>query len=111
MSSWASWFGHLFDWLSTIYDVGYVPIWNFVKTAACGWIATSILRFKMEPDMVFKFRETLTATALFMLCIMELCRVVTGVSVGVSPFISLIMLMLAHRLHVAGGNISKLRLA
>lgn len=111
MSSWGAFFGHLFDWLAMLYDVGYVPLWNLVKTAACGWIATSIVRFKMEPDMSFKIRETLAATALFVLCIMELSRVFTGISVGVSPFVSLILMWLAYRLHWAKGNIANLRLA
>lgn len=108
---WGSFISHLWSYLGMVYDVSYVPIWNFVKTAACGWIATSILRFQREDGMNFKFKATLSATVVFMLCIMELSRVVTGVSTGVSPFVSLLLLMFAQRLHHAKGNISNVRLA
>lgn len=111
LDQWAYFFSHLVDYLALLYDVSYVPIWNFVKTFSCGWIAMSIMRFKPEPDMKFKFRVSLNATLVFMLCIMELSRVMTGLSVGVSPFVSLLLLMFGHRLHTAKGNMSNVRLA
>lgn len=108
---WENFFSHLWAYLGMVYDISYVPFWNFVKTASCGWIAMSIMRFQKEDHMQFKFKATMSATLVFMLCIMELSRVVTGVSTGVSPFVSLLLLMFAYRLHSAKGNISNVKLA
>lgn len=94
-----------------VYDATSSPSWNMVKTFACGWIATNILRFKPAPEMRYRVGSSMTATALFVLCIMELAREFTGSSPGVSPFVSMILLILAYRLQLAGGNISKLTLA
>lgn len=111
MHEWAHFFERLIEYLGTVWDISYVPTWNFIKSFACAWIAGSIMRFKPDENTQFKFRVTVSATALFVLCIMELARVVTGVSTGVSPFVSLILLMLAYRLHIAKGNVSQLKAA
>lgn len=94
-----------------VYDATSSPSWNMVKTFACGWIATNILRFKPSPEMRYRVGSSITATALFVLCIMELAREFTGSSPGVSPFVSLILLIIAYRLQLVGGNVSKLTLA
>lgn len=94
-----------------VYDATSSPSWNMVKTFACGWIATNILRFKPSPEMRYRVGSSVTATALFVLCIMELAREFTGSSPGVSPFVSLILLIIAYRLQLVGGNVSKLTLA
>lgn len=106
MHEWAHFFDKLFDFAAYLWQVSYTPLWNMLKSSACGWIAVSIMRFKPSDETRFKPRVTLTATALFMLCIMELSRVITGIATGVSPFVSLILLMIAYRLHVAKGNVS-----
>lgn len=93
------------------YDSTSSPSWNMVKTFACGWIATNILRFKPSPAMQYRVGSSLTATSLFVLCIMELAREFTGAAMGISPFVSLILLIIAYRLQLAGGNVSKLTLA
>lgn len=111
MHEWMHFFDRLFDYLNLLWEISYVPLWNFIKSFSCAWIAASIMRYQPDEGTRFKFRVTLSATALFVLCIMELSRVMTGVANGVSPFISLIMLMIAYRLHVAGGNVSQLKAA
>lgn len=111
MHEWAHFFDTLADYIGYVWDISYVPLWNMIKTFACGWIASSIMRFTPDPGMEFKAKVSLSATIIFMLCIMELSRVLTGLSVGVSPFISLLLLMIAYRLHVAQGNVANLRAA
>ncbi len=104
---------NFFEWvvryLTFALEVSYAPALSLIKSAACFWIAASIMRFKPDPGMQFKVSASLAATALFVLCIMEIARVVMGVVSGVSPFVSLIILILAYRLHVAKGNISNIR--
>ncbi len=111
LEPWGNFLSHLWAYLGFLYDISYVPLWNFVKTGACSWIAMSIMRFQKDDDMQVKWKATISATIVFMLCIMELSRVLTGVSVGVSPFVSLLLAMFAYRMHVAKGNISSVRLA
>lgn len=111
MHEWVIFFRYLYDFLCAVYDVTNVPAWNALKSFSCVWIATSILRFHKPDDMEYKFHVSLSATAIFILCIMELSRVMTGVSQGVSPFMAMLLFMFARRLHVAGGNISNFRIA
>ncbi len=104
-------FGRAYQFTGYALDMSYTPFWNAIKSFACAWIAIGIMSYTPDEDTQFKPRISLAATVLFMLCIMELARVMTGIAAGVSPFVSLILLMLAWRLHVAKGNVANIRAA
>ena len=105
---WSNFLAHLWEYLGMLFNMSNGPAWGLLRTAACGWIAVSILRFVPEEGMRFRLGTTASATFIFIMCIMELSRVMTGLAIGVSPFISCIMIWFARLLHQAKGNVSKI---
>lgn len=108
MLDWVHYLDRMFDCLASAWTMSHAPTWNFIKSFSCGWIAASIMRFKPCEGMAYKPAMSMAATLLFVLCIMELARVITGIASGVPPFVSITLLITAYRLHRARGNIANL---